>query len=406
MQLLLKRKSHSTGTERRTKHVALILESQQMPRRQMLTGVAQYIQEHQPWALYLKPEQVSHALGDWLRDWDGDGIIAAIHEQNSDLFSELRIPVVDIAGTILGIKAPLVHANDHAIGRKGAEHLIERGFTNFAFCVRRQLRWSEQRLEGFTEAVRERGHSPSVYEFKRTPDTGGPHAWMRQQQALVDWIKELPKPVAVMTSGDLMGQQFLEACMRTGIRVPEEVAVVGADDDKTICSVCSPPLSSVIINDHQRGYEAAALLDRMMAGEAPPKEPILIEPSGIACRASTDILAIQDEAVVTVLRYIRQNACLGINVGDASKKVPVSRRVLERRFSRLVGRSMHQEITRMRLNHAVELLTGTQLELKVIAHKAGFGSQAYMTAVFRSELGCTPGSYRAPRKRVQSIKTM
>ncbi len=371
----------------------------------MLTGVAQYIQEHQPWAVYLKPDPVSKALDDWLRNWDGDGIIAAIHDSNSELYTELRIPVVDIAGALPELNVPLVHANDHAIGRIGAEHLCDRGFTNFAFCYRPNIYWSERRREGFVGKLNERGYSCSLYDLPLL-DAGGPQAWTKQQESLVTWIRQLPKPVGVMTVTDMMGQQFLEACLRAGIRVPEEVAVIGADDDKPICNVCTPPLSSIIINDHQRGYEAAALLDLMMSGQLREPRTIYIEPSGVACRASTDILAIEDQAVVTVLRFIRQNACLGINVADAAKKVPVSRRVLERRFSKLVGRSMHQEITRMRLNHAVELLTGTNLELKVIAHKAGFGSQAYMTAVFRSELGCTPGSYRAPRKRQHTIKVM
>ncbi|MBC7782410.1 MAG: XylR family transcriptional regulator [Burkholderiales bacterium] len=211
-----------------------------MPRRQMLTGVAQYIQEHEPWAVYLKPEQVSKAMSDWLQNWDGDGIIAAIHEHNSDLFAELRIPVVDIAGAIPGIKVPLVHANDSAIGKTGAEHLADRGFTNFAFCVRPDAYWSQQRREGFVAALDRRGMSCRVYEIVPLPDAGGPFGWQRQQEALVKWIRELPKPVGVMTSTDLMGQQFLEACMRAGIRVPEEVAVIAADDDKPICNVCTP----------------------------------------------------------------------------------------------------------------------------------------------------------------------
>ena len=238
------------------------------------------------------------------------------------------------------------------------------------------------------------------------PESGGPLIWEQQQQALVTYIDSLPKPVGVMTSTDLLGQRFLEACLRAGAKVPEEIAVIGADNDEPICRVSTPPLSSVIINDHQRGYQAAAVLHRLMQGKPAPREPIFIEPSGVVCRASTDILAIDDQAVVTALRFIRNNACEGINVREVVTHVPVSRSVLERRFRKLVGRSINEEIIRLRLNHAIELLTCTNLELKAIAQKAGFGSQAYMTAVFRSKLDCTPGSYRMPGQGHRNPQSM
>src|SRR5262249_28594305 len=137
----------------------------------------------------------------------------------------------------------------------------------------------------------------------------GPGFWEKQQKALVGWIKSLPKPVGVMASTDLTGQQFLEACQRAGVVVPEQVAVIGADDDELVCDICWPPLSSVIINDVQRGYEAAALLDRMMHGHRPPKEAVYVEPIGVKARASTDILAIDDEMLATALRFVRDHAC-------------------------------------------------------------------------------------------------
>jgi LacI family transcriptional regulator len=197
-----------------------------------------------------------------------------------------------------------------------------------------------------------------------------------------------------MATNDLMGQQLLEACQRRQIEVPEEVAVVGADNDEPICRIASPPLSSVIINDHQRGYEAAALLDRMMNGEPPPREPIYVEPAGVRTRASTDFLAIDDPAVTAALRILRENIASPISVDDVVDQVPLSRSVLERRFRRMLGRTMNDEIVRLRINRAIELLTETELELKMVAKRAGFGSQSYMNAVFKSRLGKTPGSFR------------
>jgi LacI family transcriptional regulator len=176
--------------------------------------------------------------------------------------------------------------------------------------------------------------------------------------------------------------------------VPEHVAVIGADDDELICDICYPPLSSVIINDKQRGYEAASMLDRLMSGKAPPAQPVYVEPSGVVSRASTDILAIEDQMLAQALRFLRDHACEPITIDDVVRTVPMSRSVLERRLKKALGRTINDEIVRLRLNRAVELLSATDLELKAIAYKAGFGSPSYMGAVFREKLGRTPGSYR------------
>lgn len=379
----------------RIKHVALIVESAVAPRRMMLTGVARYIQEHEPWAVYLKPFGVEKSLPDWLRDWQGDGIIAAVHDPASYVVARRGVPVVDVVGVIHDERVPLVHTNDRSVGRLGAEHLLERGFRNFGFGEYEGQFWSQHRREGFVAAVKAAGFETNVYTMPSPgPTTSGPGAWEQQQQRLADWLSALPKPVGIMATNDLMGQQLLEACLRLRIKVPEEAAVVGADNDEPICRIASPPLSSVIINDHQRGYAAAALLDRMMAGEPPPREPIYVEPAGVSTRASTDIMAIDDTAVVTALRVLRERACSRINVDDVVKEVPLSRSALERRFRRIVGRSINSEILRLRINRAIELLTETEVELKVVALRAGFGTQSYMNAVFQEKVGKTPGSFR------------
>ena len=361
----------------------------------MLTGVARYIQEHEPWSVYLKPFGVEKSLPRWLEDWHGDGIIAAVKDPATDIVAHSGIPVVDVVGALRHEHVPLVHTNDRSVGRVGAEHLMERGFRNFGFCEYTGEFWSAGRREGFEAALKSKGLKCMVCELPMPgPGTGGPESWEQQQRALADWLQRMPKPAGIMTTNDLMGQQVLEACQRLDLHVPEEIAVVGADNDEPICRIASPPLSSVIINDHQRGYEAAALLDRMMAGEPAPKEPIYVEPSGVSTRASTDVMAIDDTAIVEALRFLREHCCERINVDDVVATVPLSRSVLERRFRRIVGRSINSEIVRLRINKAIELLTETSLELKVVAQKAGFGSQSYMNAVFQQKVGKTPGSYR------------
>jgi len=390
------------GRNHRLKRVALIVETAIAPRRRMLAGVARYMHEHDPWAIYLKPNEVEKSLSHWIRDWNGDGIIGAVADLEPDLVKGLGIPIVDVVGFHRQSNIPLVHANDQSVGRMGAEHLLERGFRNFGYVEFPRF-WSTERRVGFEAFVRSAGYNTRTYTLPYpTAGSGGPNYWEQQQQLLVDWIQSLPKPVGVMTSTDHIGQQFLEACQRAQVIVPEQVAVIGADNDELICNICSPPLSSVIINDDQRGYQAAAVLHQMMAGQPPPSETVYIEPAGVISRASTDILAIHDEELATALRFIREHACDQITVDDVVAAVPMSRSVLARRFRKVVGRSVNDEIVRARLNRAVSLLCETQMGLKAIAKKAGFGSPAYMGDVFRKKLGRTPGSYRPAAVRRSS----
>ena len=376
------------------KHVALIIESQVVPRRNMLMGVARYIQEHEPWAIYLKPFGVEKSLDRWLNDWRGDGIIAAVNDPNTYVVTGRGIPVVDVVGALRLEDVPLVRTNDRTVGRLGAEHLLERGFRSFGFCEYEGLEWSENRRIGFLQTLAARGFPADVHTIPLPWGDGGPREYERQQRGLAMWLRDLPKPVGVMATNDLTGQRILEACLRLAIEVPDQVAVIGADNDEPVCRIASPALSSVIINDPQRGYEAASLLDRLMRGEPAPKETVFVEPAGVASRASTDIMAIEDDVVVRAMRFLRDHACDGIGVEHIVREVPVSRSVLERRFRKVVGRSINQELVRVRINRAIELLTDTSLELKVIASRAGFGTQAYMNAVFQSKVGRTPGSFR------------
>jgi LacI family transcriptional regulator len=316
-------------------------------------------------------------------------------DKDAGMVTEIGVPVVDVVGVLRDERVPLVHTDDQAVGRLGAEHLIERGFRHFGFGEYAGWFWSAHRREGFQTALRAKGYDCDLHVMPLPgPGMGGPETWEQRQAALAEWLAALPKPVGIMATNDPMGRQILEACQRLQINVPEEIAVVGADDDEPICRIAWPPLSSVIINDHQRGYEAAALLDRMMRGEPAPKEPIYVQPVGVRARASTDTLAVDDAIVVRALRFLRENACSGIGVDDVVRAVPISRSVLARRFQKIVGRSINNEIMRVKINRAMELLTETSLELKAIAYKTGFGSQAYMNAVFQDKLGKTPGTFR------------
>jgi LacI family transcriptional regulator len=207
-------------------------------------------------------------------------------------------------------------------------------------------------------------------------------------------VGELPKPVGLMACTDQLGFWLLDACKRAGVSVPEEAAVVGVENDESLCTMCSPPLSSVRFDGEKIGYEAAALLDRMMAGEPAPKSPMLIRPLGIVTRLSSDIVAIDNENLARAVRFIREHACDGIAVEDVLHAVAVSRSALERQMQQILGRSPKAEIRRVQFNRVQQLLLETNLPLTTIAERAGFKHPQYMAEVFKQKFGQTPGEFR------------
>jgi LacI family transcriptional regulator len=376
-------------------HVALLVETSLASGRDILRGIALYLREHQPWALYHEPRSLEESVPRWLRKWKGDGIIARI--QNQSIAAEVRatgIPAVDVLGLVPQVSIPLVHVDDAQIARMAAGHLLERGFRHFGFFGIEGENWSERRRESFAECAHAAGCSLGVYELPR--DQARATTWERMEDELASWVRHLPKPAGVMVCSDQRGPQFLEACRRAGVQTPDEVAVVGVDNDEPLCEVCNPPLSSVNANHLRVGYHAAALLDRLMRGRQAPPQPILIEPERVVTRMSTDVLAIEDRAVANVLRLIREQACAGIKVDDLARQAGLSRSVLQRRFRTLLKRSVHEELLSVRLKRASELLAETDLSLAEIAERTGFKHQSYMGAVFKARLGKTPARFRKP----------
>jgi LacI family transcriptional regulator len=201
-----------------------------------------------------------------------------------------------------------------------------------------------------------------------------------------------------MACYDFRGQQVLDACRRLGLAVPDEVAVIGVDNDELLCELSDPPLTSVVPNMQRTGYEAAALLDQMIAGKTARGQTHLIPPIGIATRQSTDVLVIEDRNVARAVHYIRQHACDGIQVKDVLRVVPQSRTLLESRFKRLIGRTPHEEILRVRLARVKELLVETDLSLDQIAERTAFNHVEYLSVAFRREIGIPPSQFRAQNR--------
>lgn len=380
------------------RHVALLIETSGSYGRGLLRGIARYNREHGRWSVFLRPTGLSDPLPDWLRDWEGDGILARQVSPELWKTAEARgIPVVNLRGAVEDAPAPTVTVDNNEIARLAAEHLLERGFRRFAFCGKPAGTNPvlDFRGEQFAQCVRQAGRTCEIYK-----PAGGVacHDWEAEQDRLAKWILKLPKPIGVLACNDERGLQVLDACRRAGVLVPDEVAVIGVDNDVPLCELTIPPLTSIDVNSEAVGYEAAAVLDHMMSGNPRPERPLRMPPRGVVVRRSTDTTASDDEDVCRALRFIHDNACRGLQASDVLAHLGMSRAALQARIKQVTGRTIHREIQRVRLNRASELLTGSDLTIKQVARESGFASVQYLTRVFRASLGETPAVYRRRRR--------
>jgi LacI family transcriptional regulator len=380
------------------RHVALLIESSRAYGRGLLSGVARYVHTHRHWSVYVQVRGSEDPAPPWLRGWKGDGILARVEDRTMErAVHRAGVPTIDLRGNLDLKRIPLLETNDRSVARLAFEHLAARGFRQFAYCGYAGANYSERRLRYFPEFVRSLGHCCHDYQSPPGNQSG---LSAREQLAvlfekeLLGWLRSLPRPTGIMACNDTRGQQVLNACRALGIAVPEEIAVIGVDNDELLCELSSPPLSSVAPDTEGIGYQAALLLDQMMDGRAAPARKTFIEPRGVVARQSTDILAIDDADVAAAVRVIREQACTGIDVADVVAQVQLSRRSLERRFRKYLGRSPNEEIVRVQVQRVHDLLTDTDLPLGTIARLAGFEHAPYMSAVFRKHTGQMPRQVR------------
>lgn len=373
--------------------VALLIESSNAYARGLLRGVSTYVREHESWSVYLPEFERGHEPPQWITRWKGHGVIARIENQRiAQRVMALKIPVVDVSAARCLENIPWVETDDASVARMGFTHLRERGFRQFAFCGDPQFNWSNWRCEQFRALVQQQGWK--CFEYQSLSLGAKPVSWSREMQNLCTWVRSLPKPIGIMTCYDFKGQQLLDACRREGIAVPEEVAVLGVDNDELVCDLCQPRLSSIILDPYRAGYLAAQLLDQLMAGKGEVPKGHFVPPIGVATRQSSGDFAVEDKLVATALQFIRQRARDGIGVEDVARVVNVSRRTLDSRFMSIVGRTAHAEILRVKLDRVKQLLVETDLPLSIIADRAGFSYVEYLSVAFKRELGVSPGEFR------------
>lgn len=384
----------ATSIERDLPHVAVLVDTATGWGRRLIRGVLNYSQ-HGLWYLWIKSGGQETPL--WLPpDWRGDGIIARIGTPTAARrVRAAGVPAVNISAIELpGVEFPRVATDLVAAGRLAAKHLLERGFVHFAYYGLTHRPYVDRHYQGFARTVASVCIDCPFLGTTSDSGAGARTAWSTRQRRLARWLKTLSKPVAIVTWTTELGRELIQACRREGFLVPEQVAVLAADNDDLLCEACSPSLSGIALTSERIGFEAAKLLDRLMHGEAPPAGPLLLEPTGVVARQSTDTLAVDDPDLARAIAFIRSHAADPIQVPDVLREVPVSRRWLERRFHEVLGRGPAAEIRRVRLARAKRLLAETDLPVPEVARLAGFGSREYLAAVFAAELDLSPRQYR------------
>jgi LacI family transcriptional regulator len=375
-------------------HVLLIFETRFEESMAMLKGIAHFERTHHVWTAFHDDQGISESDPKWIRSKKWQGVIS--RHTTSRLAAdcvELNIPLVDLNDVEPFPGVPKLRPDNVSIGHLGAEHFIERGYQKFGFVGFANNLWSCERRDGFIEAVRLAGRESFLFDVQY-PGDSSPFWEEEQIRKLAAWLRGLPKPIGVMACVDLRAQQVISAALSSGILVPEEVAVLGANNDTIRCELADPALSSVAPNAFQSGYRAAAMLRDLLSGRPPKSMDQRVEPVGVVTRHSTDVLAVEDRNVAAALSFIREHACRGITVEQVLQHAHASRSQMERKFREHIGRSPQAEIRRVQLRKIRQLLLETDFPLKRIAELTGFEHMEYMCVLFKRVTGSSPGSYR------------
>jgi len=371
------------------KRVAVVMQPVRTYCRGVLRGVASVVSQAR-WECVLIAADAPAPLTDF-RGFV-HGLIGHFSEKSLlEHVERAGLPAVDISPAHRDAELPRVSTDDIAVGRLAAAHLLSLGLPHFAFYGTRSHYFSLLREQGFKQAIGASGLSCHVY-LNGVPEAD--HGSGSSGGPLEQWVRQLPKPIGIMASTDGRALDVLAVCRKLEIDVPKAVAVLGVDNDDVFCELANPPLSSVALSTQRIGYEAARLLDRLMAGEKPAQRQLLIPPAGVVPRRSSDIPAILDADVAAAVRYISLHVQDDLGVADLLREVPVSRRSLEQRFLKALGRTPAAEIRRAQVEVAKHLLAETDESMPRVALAAGFSNAKQLGACFHHETGVTPSDYR------------
>tara|TARA_B110000037_G_scaffold53128_1_gene65100 strand:- start:9487 stop:10632 length:1146 start_codon:yes stop_codon:yes gene_type:complete len=378
------------------KRIAILVETSLASGRAIVSGISRYLDEH----THLTAFQLSGVLGAMapkaLKNWQGDGIIARIADRKLlDLVLSKNLPTIDVLGNVTPRAFPLVKCDDHAIGASVADHFMESGHRNFAFVGNSRVRWSKERQAGFFARIGCSSENQTTFFFddlssRRTPAED-------EIASLRNWLSSLTIPVGIMVASDQMAPLLFEACHQLSLSIPENVSVVGVDNDTPFCNLCQPRLSSVEPDHSQVGYLAAYSLSSLMEGKNLANPVVEIGSHNLHRRRSSDHIAIDDPAVRQALGFIREQAANSPSLDEVAHFSGLSRSVLQRRFRLHVNRTIGETLLEEKLRLAREMLSHTALSLPMVAERSGFGRQEYMNLIFKKHLKTTPAKYRSPK---------
>ncbi len=372
-------------------HILVLIESSRESGRQLISGIADYARHFGPWRFHWEPSGLPsiQSSRDFLQSFDG--VLARDVAQIEPLL-DAGVPVVTFRyGQHRRAGVGWVVIDDYALSQVAADHFLERGFRHFAFCGLAGASWSQRREKGFCQAVKNGGYD-SVDAFNLQAAGEG-------VEELAQWLRGLPRPVAVMAVNDEVALAVTRACRAAKLKIPDECAVVGVDNDPVVCGMSFPPLSSVRVQQHQAGYDAAALLGKLMRGASPKSMEVVSRAGELVLRQSSDIFSVDDDAVCKALRFIHEHVDRPIQVDEVAQAAGLYRRGLERRFHKYMDHTILEVCREARASHIARVLRESQLSLEEIAYQCGFSQSSHMTRFFTTVRGETPSAYR---KRVSA----
>lgn len=378
------------------KRVILLIESSRAYGRSLLRGIVKYSKLKGGWSFYNEPRGQDQSLPRF-SSWQVDGAIVRLKEsEKAYRFLEKGIPII-VAREEKEINGvPNIVGDNVAVGKMAGEYLLKKGFKHFGYCGFNSI-WSEARLRSFAETIENAGCEISAYKPLKSQR---PCSWPNELQQISEWIARLPKPLAIMACNDDRGRHVIEACKIANVKIPYEAVVLGVDNDELFCELSDPPLSSIARDTEAAGFEAAAVLDALMSGKKTNCNRIIVHPTHVVARVSSDILAIEDPEVAKALSFIQYHARQHTQVDEVADAVAMSRRNLHRRFVKTLGRTVHEEIRRTRVDRVIQLLLETDMTVAQIAYELGGSSEKHIAREFRAIQGVTPLAFRRLHTRL------
>jgi LacI family transcriptional regulator len=381
------------------KRVAIFVETARKAGRSMLRGAIRYAESTQNWVFYhsppfytrQSPKRTSATLAR-LKKWKVDGIIAE-EPDRFDWFIQHSVPVVISISSSPDCypRLPRIMSRAGVIAEMAVNHFRERGICHFAFCGHDGVFWSGQRSTHYAEKVRQLQFDTYLYE---PPRARHKRLWENEISHLVQWLRSLPKPVGILCCNDERGVEVIEACKEAKIRIPEDAAILGVDDDHLVCTLSSPGLSSISLDFETTGWQAAHLLDRLMQGDVMSGQEVPVEPQNVVTRHSTEILALNDRTLTDAIKYIREHSTHFFGVDEVASATATARRTLEKKFRTILGCTIHDQIRRTHVERIAAMLRETNLTISEIASRMGFGSEKNLSRYFRKDKGISPREYR------------